>query len=67
MNLMGRRPDAPVDFIHTGSWSGKSIKKRKKYATVNVAASAASNGFTAVPARESWQLSGDDVSAPMKR
>lgn len=59
MNLMGRRPDAPVDFIHTGSWSGKSIKEAQKYATVNVAASAASNGFTAVPARESWQLSKD--------
>jgi phosphoserine aminotransferase len=57
MNLMGRRPDAPVDFIHTGSWSGKSIKEAQKYATVNVAASAASNGFTAIPARESWQLS----------
>ncbi|MBC3927757.1 3-phosphoserine/phosphohydroxythreonine transaminase [Undibacterium sp. CY21W] len=59
MNLMGRRPDAPVDFIHTGSWSGKSIKEAQKYATVNVAASAASNGFTAVPARDSWQLSKD--------
>jgi len=59
MNLMGRHPDAPVDFIHTGSWSGKSIKEAQKYATVNVAASAASNGFTAVPARESWQLSKD--------
>lgn len=59
MNLMGRRPDAPVDFIHTGSWSGKSIKEAQKYATVNVAASAASNGFTAVPARGSWQLSKD--------
>ena len=59
MNLMGRRPDAPVDFIHTGSWSGKSIKEAQKYATVNVAASAASNGFTAIPARESWQLSKD--------
>lgn len=59
MNLMGRRPDAPVDFIHTGSWSGKSIKEAQKYATVNVAASAAGNGFTAVPARDSWQLSKD--------
>jgi phosphoserine aminotransferase len=59
MNLMGRRPDAPVDFIHTGSWSGKSIKEAQKYATVNVAASAASNGFTAIPARDSWQLSKD--------
>jgi len=57
MNLMGRCPDAPVDFIHTGSWSGKSIKEAQKYARVNVAASAASNGFTAIPARESWQLS----------
>ena len=59
MNLMGRRPDAPVDFIHTGSWSGKSIKEAQKYAAVNVAASAASNGFKAVPARDSWQLSKD--------
>lgn len=59
MNLMGRSPDAPVDFIHTGSWSGKSIKEAQKYARVNVAASAVSNGFTAIPARESWQLSKD--------
>ena len=59
MNLMGLRPDATIDFVHTGSWSGKSIKEAQKYAKVNVAASAAENGFTSIPARESWTLTPD--------
>jgi phosphoserine aminotransferase len=60
MNLVGRvAKPAVVDFIHTGSWSGKSIKEAAKYAKVNVAASAAAGGFTAVPAQDSWQLTKD--------
>ncbi|MDB5794835.1 MAG: serC [Noviherbaspirillum sp.] len=60
LNLLGRKPQsAVVDFIKTGSWSGKSIKEAKKYCTVNVAASAEDNKFTAIPARETWKLSRD--------
>ena len=60
MNLMGRKPQpATADFIHTGSWTGKSIKEAQKYGKVNIAASAESIGFTAVPARDSWHLSKD--------
>ena len=58
MNLLGRKPQpAVVDFIHTGSWSGKSIREAKKYGTVNVAASSEETRFTAIPPRETWKLS----------
>ena len=60
MNLLGRKPQlATVDFIHTGSWSGKSIKEAQKYGKVNIAASAEASGFTKIPSRDSWQLSKD--------
>jgi phosphoserine aminotransferase len=60
MNLAGRKAQpATVDFIHTGSWSGKSIKEAAKYATVNVAASSQADGFNGVPARADWRLSPD--------
>ncbi len=63
MNLVGRKAHGAalgpttVDFIHTGSWSGKSIKEAAKYCTVNVAASSQATGFTSVPLQESWKLS----------
>jgi phosphoserine aminotransferase len=60
MNLAGRRRQpATIDFVHTGSWSGKSIREAARYANVNVAASAESNGFTAVPPQAAWNLSRD--------
>ncbi|MCU6432672.1 3-phosphoserine/phosphohydroxythreonine transaminase [Undibacterium sp. Jales W-56] len=60
MNLMGRKPQpATADFIHTGSWTAKSIKEAQKYGKVNIAASAEANGHTAVPSRDSWTLSKD--------
>ncbi|QAU33821.1 3-phosphoserine/phosphohydroxythreonine transaminase [Janthinobacterium sp. 17J80-10] len=60
MNLVGRKAQpATIDFIDTGSWSAKSIKEAKKYANVNVAASAASNKYSAIPGRDSWKLSRD--------
>ncbi|MFO1295551.1 MAG: 3-phosphoserine/phosphohydroxythreonine transaminase [Rubrivivax sp.] len=54
MNLLRGR--ASIDFIDTGEWSKKSIKEAKKYARVNVAASAADSGYTTIPARASWKL-----------
>ncbi len=60
MNLAGRKSQPAVaDFINTGSWSGKSIKEAKKYCTVNIAATAELNRFTAIPARATWRLSKD--------
>ena len=58
MNLLGRvAQPAVVDFVHTGSWSGKSIKEAARYAQVNVAASSQSTNFTQVPPRADWKLS----------
>jgi phosphoserine aminotransferase len=66
MNLLGRNAhgaaqgQAPViDFVHTGSWSGKSIKEAARYARVNVAAAPEGGKFTSVPAQETWKLSPD--------
>nr|WP_267869701.1 3-phosphoserine/phosphohydroxythreonine transaminase [Massilia agrisoli] len=60
MNMVGRSAQpATIDFVHTGSWSGKSIKEAARYANVNVAASAEAGKFTAVPPQESWKLSRD--------
>jgi phosphoserine aminotransferase len=57
MNLVGRAAQpATVDFVHTGSWSGKSISEARRYANVNVAASAEASGFTAVPPQDTWHL-----------
>ena len=56
LNLAGRRPDPTIDFVHTGSWSGKSIKEAARYARVNVAASSEVESFARVPAREGWRL-----------
>jgi phosphoserine aminotransferase len=54
MNLLGGR--SSIDFVNTGEWSKKSIMEAKKYARVNVAASAEDRNFTYVPARSTWQL-----------
>ena len=57
MNLVGRAcQPATIDFVHTGSWSGKSIKEAARYANVNVAARPSDGSFTSVPDQESWQL-----------
>jgi phosphoserine aminotransferase len=61
LNLAGRaaRQPATVDFVHSGSWSGKSIKEAARYARVNVAASSEANAFTSVPPQDEWKLSPD--------
>jgi phosphoserine aminotransferase len=57
MNLLGRvHEPAVIDFVHTGSWSGKSIKEAARYAQVNVAASSEAEGFARVPDPATWQL-----------
>ncbi|NHZ66097.1 3-phosphoserine/phosphohydroxythreonine transaminase [Massilia genomosp. 1] len=57
MNLVGRvNQPATIDFVHTGSWSGKSVKEAARYARVNVAASGEAGRFTMVPPQSAWQL-----------
>ena len=57
MNML--RGKSGADYIDTGEWSKKSIKEAKKYARINVAASAAETGYDRVPARDSWRLDRD--------
>jgi len=65
LNMLGRKPHgaasgpATIDFVHTGSWSGKSLKEARRYANVNVAASGEASRFTTVPPQETWKLSTD--------
>ena len=54
MNLL--RGKTSIDFVDTGEWSKKSMKEAKKYAAVNVVASAADSGYTTIPARATWKL-----------
>jgi phosphoserine aminotransferase len=54
MNLMNGF--ARAAYVNTGEWSKKSIKEARKYATVDVAASAEDRGFTYVPKQSSWQV-----------
>jgi len=47
-----------VDFVVTGSWSQKSQKEARKYASeVNIVASAEDTGFTTLPDPASWTVS----------
>ena len=46
-----------VDFVVTGSWSQKSAKEARKYATVHIAASNEASHHTTLPDPASWQLS----------
>ncbi len=48
-----------VDVVVTGSWSQKSAKEARKYATVQIAATNEADQHTTLPAPASWQLSGD--------
>ncbi len=57
LNLLGKKTAA--DYVVTGSWSAKSAQEAGKYCTVNLAASSQTDGYTSVPALQSWQLSDD--------
>jgi phosphoserine aminotransferase len=48
-----------VDFVVTGSWSQKSSKEARKYATPAVVASNEADGHTSLPAPASWKVSKD--------
>ena len=57
MNLL--RGKASADYVNTGEWSKKSIKEAKKYAAVNVAATAEASNFTSIPKQDTWKLDPD--------
>jgi phosphoserine aminotransferase len=54
LNLLAGKKSA--DYINTGQWSKKAIGEAKKLGAVNVAASGEAGGFTAIPARDTWNL-----------
>jgi len=47
-----------LDVVITGSWSQKSAKEARKYASVHIAASNEADHHTTLPDPASWQLSG---------
>jgi len=54
MNLL--RGHASADYVNTGEWSKRSIAEARKYAQLNVAASAEGDGFRRIPPQAQWQL-----------
>jgi phosphoserine aminotransferase len=54
MNLLRGRTRA--DYVDTGAWATRSIAEAKRYCEVNVAASGAASGFTAIPKQAEWRL-----------
>jgi phosphoserine aminotransferase len=57
MNML--RGKSSIDMVVTGEWSKKSAEEARKFATVNIAASSESTGFTTIPDRTNWHLSQD--------
>src|SRR3989304_7045764 len=56
-NILGAKTTA--DYLHTGHWSGKALREARKFCKVNVALSLEQNGFTSIPASDTWQLNPD--------
>lgn len=48
-----------VDYVRTGSWSGKAIAEASRFCDVNVAADSTAGSFTTIPPEAGWQLSDD--------
>jgi phosphoserine aminotransferase len=57
LNLLGDRRGA--DYLNTGQWSRKAIAEGRRYAAVNVVASAEDTNFSTIPPRDDWQLGAD--------
>ena len=55
MNLSAE--GAVVDYVHTGSWSGKAIAEAKRLAQVHIAASSEQDCFARIPPPEAWRFS----------
>lgn len=54
LNLL--RPGQRADYLESGHWARKAITEARRHGPVNVVASGAADGFTALPAVETWQL-----------
>jgi hypothetical protein len=68
MNLLRGRTRA--DYVDTGAWATRSIAEAKHYCEVNVAASGAASGYTAIPKQIEWRLDPGRptcTSAPTRR
>ncbi|HCR33571.1 MAG TPA: 3-phosphoserine/phosphohydroxythreonine transaminase, partial [Stenotrophomonas sp.] len=46
-----------ADYVVSGHWGKTAVKQASPYVGVNIAASSEANGYRALPARDSWQLS----------
>ncbi|MDX8400389.1 MAG: 3-phosphoserine/phosphohydroxythreonine transaminase [Gallionellaceae bacterium] len=57
MNLL--RGKSSADYVNTGAWSKKAIKEASKFCQVNEVASGADQGFSYVPAFDTWQCNKD--------
>ena len=58
MNLLGAgSAEQAMNFVLTGSWSGKSYKEAQRYGVTHLAASNQASGHTTLPAPEAWNLS----------
>ena len=51
--------DGIADYIDTGIWSRKAIEEAQRFGSVNVAASAKTYDYFAIPGQNEWQLSKD--------
>jgi Phosphoserine aminotransferase len=53
------REKTTADYLHTGHWSGKALQEARRFCKVNVALSIEKNGFTSIPAPDTWLLNPD--------
>ncbi|HBM09416.1 3-phosphoserine/phosphohydroxythreonine transaminase [Pseudomonas sp. Choline-3u-10] len=54
LNLL--QPGQSADYLESGHWACKAIVEARRHSPVNVVASGAADGFSALPKRECWQL-----------
>lgn len=45
-----------ADYVDTGQWSKKAIQEARRYAEVNVVASAQASGYRSIPSQSEWRL-----------
>lgn len=54
LNLL--QPGQSANYLESGHWARKAIAEARRHAPVNVVATGEAQGFTALPAAETWQL-----------
>jgi len=57
MNLL--RGKKRANYVCTGAWSKKAIAEARLFCDVQLAATSEDDGFTNIPAQESWQIDAD--------